>query len=42
MLEASVAARATAPNNMQQTMLAVDSVDVQAGILYSVRFQRCK
>lgn len=41
MLEASVSARTTAPSNMQQTMLAVDSLDVTAGILYSVRFQRC-
>lgn len=41
MLEANVSARTIAPSNMQQTMLAVDSVDVQAGILYSVRFQRC-
>lgn len=41
MLEANVSARATAPSNMQQTMIAVDSVDVQAGILYSVQFRRC-
>ncbi|MBC7457215.1 MAG: DUF4360 domain-containing protein [Bdellovibrionaceae bacterium] len=41
MLEASVSARTIAPSSMQQTMLAVDSVDVQAGILYSVHFQRC-
>ena len=41
MLEASVSARAIANSSMQQTMLAVDSVDVTAGLLYAVRFQRC-
>lgn len=41
MLEAGVSARATSNSSGQQTILAVDSVDVTAGLLFQVQFRRC-
>ena len=41
MLEVGAAVRSIANSSNQQTMLTVDSLDVQAGLLYKVQWRRC-